>query len=85
MNHRQRDLLQRLHNAGVELKVDGDRLRYRCPAGALTPELRAALEELKPELFYEYHERAGILEYDARLPRDEAEARAANILKGGTA
>ena len=67
MNHWQRDLLERLHNAGVILQVDVDRLRYRAPRGALTPELRAALEELKPELVYEYHERAGILEYDARL------------------
>jgi hypothetical protein len=72
MNHAQRDLLQRLHDAGVELKVDGDRLRYRAPAGALTPELRAALEEWKPDLVHEYHERAGILEYDARRPRDDA-------------
>lgn len=85
MNRKQRDILQRLHAAGVTLTVQGDRLRYRCPPGAMTAELRAALAEWKPELVYEYHERAGILEYDARLPRGEAEARAANILKGGTA
>jgi hypothetical protein len=85
MNHAQRDLLQRLHAAGVILTVQGDRLRYRCPTGALTPELRAALAEWKPDLLYEYHERAGILRFDGGLPRDEAEARAANILKGGTA
>ena len=83
MNHRQRDLLQRLHDAGVELKVDGDRLRYRAPAGALTHELRAALAEWKPDLVYEYHERAGILQYDARLPREEAEARAADMVLAG--
>jgi hypothetical protein len=82
MNHRQRDLLQRLHDAGFELTVDGDRLRYRAPAGALTPELRAALAEWKPDLVYEYHERAGILEYDARLPRGEAEAAADAALLG---
>ena len=80
MTHRERELLQRLHDAGVILTVDGDRLRYRAPAGALTPELRAALEELKPELVYEYHERAGILEYDARLPREEAEVLAAGAV-----
>ena len=85
MTHKQRDLLQRLHDAGVILKVDGNRLRYRAPRGAMTPELRAALVERKPDLLYEYHERAAIMEYDARLPRADAEARAANILKGDTA
>lgn len=83
MNHAQRDLLERLHAAGVELKVEGDRLHYRAPKGALTPELRAALEEWKPDLVHEYNERAGILEYDARLPRDEAEARAADMVLAG--
>jgi|GEM_PF-2026210 len=80
MNHKQRDLLQRLHDVGVRLTVSGDHLRYRAPVGAMTPELRAALEEWKPDLVYEYHERAGILEYDARLPREEAETRAADMV-----
>ncbi len=85
MNHKQRDLLQRLHDAEIELEIEGNSLKYRAPAGAMTPQLRAALEEWKPDLVYEYHERAGILQYDARLPREEAETRAANILKGGPA
>ena len=85
MTRRDRELLQKLHDAGVVLTVDGDRLKYKAPAGAVTPELRAAMIELKPDLVYEYHERAGILTYDARLPKDKAEDRAANILKGGTA
>jgi len=80
MTHRERDILQAAHDAGVTLTVDGDRLRYRAPAGAITPDLRADLQELKPSLLYEYHERAGILEYDARLPRAEAEARAADMV-----
>lgn len=80
MTEHERDLIQRLHDAGVTLSVDGDRLRYRAPVGALTDELRAALSELKPDLVYEFHERAGILEYDARLPRDEAERRAADTV-----
>lgn len=85
MTHRERDILQAAHDAGVTLTVDGDRLRYRAPAGAITPDLRADLQELKPTVLYEYHERAGILEYDARLPRAEAEARAADmVLAGGT-
>ena len=82
MTQCERETLQRLHDAGVILTVDGDRLRYRAPAGALTLELRSALEELKPDLVYEYQERAGILEYDARLPRPEAEARAASMVLG---
>jgi hypothetical protein len=80
MTHRERDILQAAHDAGVTLTVDGDRLRYRAPAGAITPDLRADLQELKPTVLYEYHERAGILEYDARLPRVKAEARAADMV-----
>ena len=60
MTHRERDILQAAHDAGVTLTVDGDRLRYRAPAGAMTPELRADLHELKPTVLEEYHERAGI-------------------------
>ena len=39
----------------------------------------AALEAMKADLVYEYQERAGILEYDARQPRTEAETHAANM------
>ncbi len=83
MNHRERELLQAIHDAGIVLTVEGDRMKYRAPAGAVTPELRAALAELKPGLVYEYHERAGILEYDANLPRPEAERRAADMVLTG--
>ena len=75
----QRDILQRLHDAGVTLTIEGDRLRYRAPAGAMTPDLRADLAAWKPDLVYEYHERAGILEYEAHLPRAEAEERATTV------
>lgn len=85
MTHREREILQAAHDAGVILTVDGDRLRFRAPAGALTPALRTALADVKPDIIYEYHERAGILEYDANLPRTEAERlAAADVLKGGT-
>lgn len=43
-------LLDELRTRGVELTPDGDRLRYRAPQGALTPELKQALAERKPEL-----------------------------------
>lgn len=37
------DLLDELRRRNVELTIDGDRLRYRAPAGALTQELLAQL------------------------------------------
>lgn len=83
MNHEQRDLIQRVHDAGIRLKIDGDHLTYRGPKGALTPDLRVALADWKPDLLYEYHERAGILQYDANMPRDEAEAQAMEFERGG--
>ena len=79
MTTREREIIQRLHDAGIVLTVDGERLLWRGPAGAMTPELRAALGEIKPGLVYEYHERAGILEYDAGLPRPEAERKALDM------
>ena len=83
MSHPQHDLLQRLHDALVTLAIEGNRLRYRCPAGAMTPDLRAAMADWKPDLLYEYHERAGILEYDAHLPRTEAERLAGEMVLAG--
>lgn len=44
------ELLARLSQCGVELVVDGDKLRYRAPKDALTPELRDALIEHKSDL-----------------------------------
>lgn len=43
-------LLARLRALGVDLRADGDALRYRAPAGVLTPELRQELIEHKEEL-----------------------------------
>jgi len=78
-----RALLRALRDAGVTLTVDGDRLKYRAPKGTLTADLREALTEVKPTVLYEYHERAGILEYDGRLPRRAAEERAACLVLNG--
>lgn len=43
-------LLSRLRNLNVELWVDGERLRFSAPPGALSPELRAALVEHKADV-----------------------------------
>jgi len=43
------EVLAELARRGVEVAVDGDRLRFR-PQGAVTPDLRAALAEHKADL-----------------------------------
>jgi thioesterase domain-containing protein len=43
-------LLEELYKRGVQLSVNGDRLRCNAPAGALTPELQKELRERKDEL-----------------------------------
>ena len=45
-----RDLLDRLHAAGVDLYRRGDGIRYRCPPGALTDAFRAEIAAQKPAL-----------------------------------
>jgi hypothetical protein len=37
------DLVRTLADRAVELYIDGDRLRFRAPGGALTPELRGKI------------------------------------------
>lgn len=83
MTDPQRNVLKELRAAGVILSIDGEYLHYRAPAGAFRPELRAALQAMKVDLLYEYHERAAILEYDGGQPHAEAEACAAEIVLGG--
>jgi hypothetical protein len=39
------ELMSELGRRGVILYLDGDRLRFRAPAGALMPELRAAVNK----------------------------------------
>ncbi len=73
MRQAESSLLRRLHEAGVFLTVRGDRLLYRCQAGAMTDDLRADLLTWRPELLAEYQERAAIMEFDGGLQRSEAE------------
>ena len=44
------ETLAELDRRGVVLEPNGDRLRYRAPQGALTPELREAMTENKAEI-----------------------------------
>lgn len=45
-----RELLESLEAAGIRLTAHGDKLRYSCPPGALTDDLRALIKEHKPAL-----------------------------------
>jgi hypothetical protein len=49
------ELLAELRRRGVRLGVDGDRLRYTGPEGAMTAELLALLASHKPEILEHYH------------------------------
>ena len=46
-------LIANLQRRGVELAAEGDRLRYRAPRGALSPELLADLRSHKTEILAE--------------------------------
>jgi amino acid adenylation domain-containing protein len=54
----QRELLETLSSQGVELWVEGGRLRFRAPKGALTPALRASMTENKDDLVMLLREQA---------------------------
>ena len=86
-------ILNEAQAAGVALWREGEVLRYRGPRVALTkllPTLKAHKAELlealqnvdaegAEDLREHFEERAGILEYDAGLPRAQAELEAARI------
>jgi hypothetical protein len=76
-------LVRRLEREGFRFVLDAGRLQVG-PASRLNPVDRQALQAHRTELIqaleddarYLAEERAGIFEYDAGLPRDEAERRA---------
>lgn len=43
---------------GIELSVNGEKLRYRAPAGIITADVLAALKASKPQLIAELHREA---------------------------
>jgi hypothetical protein len=53
-----------LRARGVELRADGDLVRYRAPKGTLTPQLRRALADYKAELLAELEAEAARGELD---------------------
>jgi len=74
-------LLCTLRDLGVHLSPmpDGKHIHVDAPAGVVTDALRQALLQHKEallDLVEWYEERAGLLEYDAGLPRAEAEQEA---------
>jgi len=44
------ELLTTIKHLGITLQVDGDRLKFGAPAGALTPELKDEMVKHKPAL-----------------------------------
>jgi hypothetical protein len=84
------ELLAHVHRHGVTLTVVGDALRVRSKSGPLPNELLAELKDHKRELLEllcrqvrplayncdALEERAAILEHEAGLPREEADAQA---------
>ena len=61
------DTIARAARAGVSLSLDSGRLRYRAPAGALTPDLRAAITEHKSALIHILSTSPGNPEYGVAL------------------
>ena len=43
-------ILRQLAERNVELQLEGDRLRFRAPAGALTDDLRASIADHRAEI-----------------------------------
>jgi pimeloyl-ACP methyl ester carboxylesterase len=54
------ELLVQLQQLGVELRLEGEGLRYRAPAGALTATLRAELARCKGEILEVLRERTQV-------------------------
>jgi hypothetical protein len=84
-------LINGLHRRGVRLRFDGDRLHWFAPVGVVTEADLSALREHKAEAMAilreeeadRIEERAAIIQFDAYLPRREAERRARNEQHNG--
>lgn len=77
-------LLRLLRDMGIALRLDGNRLYVDVTAGNVTLEMLEALRQQQDELLTlveTYEERSALLEYDAGLPRAEAEREAWRLLE----
>ena len=69
------DLLTDLRQAGVQVWLDGDRLRYKAPKGALTPALMGELRDRKADIVAYYGEGTRARLRSIRHNRDETQMR----------
>lgn len=51
---RDKEMLRKLHNAGVKLRVKGARIYYDPPRGGMTDALKAALDEVRTTVIFEH-------------------------------
>lgn len=70
------EVLRDLRARDIRLSCEDGRLVYDAPAGAVTAAVLLGLREHKAAILEAFEERAAIMEYDAGMPRAEAEARA---------
>jgi hypothetical protein len=70
------DLLQRLRRAGVVLTIHDGEIVARETCGRADQGLLQELGEAADDIMLWYEERAAIIEYEARMPRANAEAQA---------
>ncbi len=64
-------LIARLRDAGIQLWTEGERLRFRARAGAMTPELRTLLKQRKAEILAFVGARASTYAPIPRVPDAE--------------
>ncbi len=84
-------ILDNLHRRGVQLRADGDLIRWQAPTGVMTETDLSALRHSKPEVLAIIREqdadrieaRSSIIEFDVYLSRREAERRARNEQHNG--
>jgi amino acid adenylation domain-containing protein len=70
-----RTLLSELRRRGVQISAESDQLVCRAPSGALTPDLRQALQEQKPALLELLRQEGPVTTTSSRIPFRSAHER----------